>query len=190
MGRYTCAPRFGPSPCPCSGAAVSAAHDKKFFNIFSLVLGILILIALGIWVLARNVAVDTQEAHVQQDPAMQAAVNDRIAPVAKLAVSGEDNSALAAAKPAAAEPAAELPGEEVYSMACIACHGAGVAGAPKQGDKAAWAPRIAKGADTLHKHALEGFQGQAGFMPPKGGRVDLADKSVMNAVDFMVAASK
>ena len=55
-------------------------------------------------------------------------------------------------------------------MACMACHGAGVAGAPKIGDAAAWGPRIAKGADTLHKHAIEGFQGQAGFMPPKGGR--------------------
>ena len=169
---------------------MSAAHDKKFFNIFSLVLGILILIAIGLWILARNVAVDTQEAHVQQDPAMQAAVNDRIAPVAKLAVSGQDNSALAAAKPQAAAPAAELPGDQVYTMACIACHGAGVAGAPKYGDKAAWTARIAKGADTLHKHAIEGFQGQAGFMPPKGGRVDLADKSVINAVDYMLAGSK
>ncbi|HMN43505.1 MAG TPA: c-type cytochrome [Povalibacter sp.] len=169
---------------------MSAAHDKKFFNIFSLVLGILMLIALGIWVLARNVAVDTQEAHVHQDPAMQAAVNDRIAPVAKVAVSGQDNSALAPAKPQAAEPAAELPGDQVYSMACIACHGAGVAGAPKYGDKGAWGPRIAKGLDTLHKHSIEGFQGQSGFMPPKGGRVDLADKSIMNAVDYMVAAAK
>ena len=75
-------------------------------------------------------------------------------------------------------------------MACVACHGAGVAGAPKFGDKAAWAPRLAKGVDTLHKHALEGFQGQAGFMPPKGGAVDLTDKSIMNAVDYMAAAVK
>ena len=73
-------------------------------------------------------------------------------------------------------------------MACVACHGAGVAGAPKYGDKAAWGPRLAKGADTLHEHAIEGFQGQAGFMPPKGGRVDLSDKSIMNAVDYMMAA--
>jgi len=169
---------------------VSAAHDKKFFNIFTLVLGVLILIALGIYVLARNVGGETQEMNVHEDPAMQAAVNDRIAPVAKLAVSGQDNSALAAAKPQAAAPAAELGGEEVFNMACVACHGAGVAGAPKYGDKAAWGPRIAKGAETLHKHALEGFQGQSGFMPPKGGRVDLADKSITNAVDFMMAAGK
>ncbi|HEY5810082.1 MAG TPA: c-type cytochrome [Povalibacter sp.] len=169
---------------------MSAAHDKKFFNTFMLVLGVLILIALGIYALARNVAVETQEVNVQSDPAMQAAVNDRIAPVAKVAVSGEDNSALAPAKPEEAAPAAELPGDQVYNSACVACHGAGVAGAPKYGDKAAWGPRIAQGADTLHKHALEGFQGQSGFMPPKGGRVDLADKSVMNAVDYMMAAGK
>lgn len=169
---------------------MSAAHDKKFFNTFSLVLGFLMLLAAGLWVLARMVADETQVAQVQQDPAMKAAVAERIAPVAKVAISGKDNSALTVAKPAAAAPAKELPGEEVYNMACVACHGAGVAGAPKFGDKGAWGPRLAKGADTLHKHALEGFKGEAGFMPPKGGRVDLADKSVMNAVDYMMTAAK
>jgi cytochrome c5 len=169
---------------------VSAAHDKKFFNTFMLVLGILILISLGIYAFARIVATDTQEAHVRADPAIQAATNDRIKPVAKLAVSGQDNSALAPAKPAAAAPAADLAGDEVYKTACLACHGAGVAGAPKYGDKAAWGPRIAKGDATLHEHAIKGFQGQAGFMPPKGGRIDLSDQSVINAVDYMVAGSK
>lgn len=169
---------------------MTVATDKKFFNTFLLVLGILIIIAVGLYVLARVVASQTQEAQVPTDPAMRAAVAERIKPVAKLAVTGEDNSALAPAKPAAAAPAEELPGEQVYNMACVACHGAGVAGAPKFGDKGAWSPRIAEGADTLHKHALEGYQGKTGFMPPKGGRIDLADKSVMNAVDYMVAAGK
>ena len=72
----------------------------------------------------------------------------------------------------------------------MACHGAGIAGAPKFGDKAAWAERLAQGADTLHKHALEGYQGKAGFMPAKGGRTDLTDQSVMNAVDYMTEAAK
>ena len=112
------------------------------------------------------------------------------APVAKVAIAGKDNSALAPTPAPAAAPAADLGGEEVFNMACMACHGAGVAGAPKMGDKAAWAARIAKGAETLHKHAIEGFQGSAGFMPPKGGRADLADKSIVNAVDYMVAQSK
>lgn len=169
---------------------MSAEHDKKFFDTFMLILGILIGIAVVLYVLARIIAADTQEAHVLEDPANQAAVHERIAPVAKLAVAGKDNSALAPVQAPAAAPAEELAGEQVFNMACMACHGAGVAGAPKMGDKAAWGPRIAKGAETLHKHALEGFQGNSGFMPPKGGRADLADKSILNAVDFMVAASK
>jgi cytochrome c5 len=169
---------------------VSAEHDKKFFDTFMLVLGILIGIAVVLYVLARIVASNTQEKHVLADPASQAAVAERIAPVAKVAIAGEDNSALAPVQQAAAAPAEDLAGEAVFNMACMACHGAGVAGAPKVGDKANWGPRIAQGDATLHKHAIEGYQGKAGFMPPKGGRVDLSDQSIINAVEFMVAASK
>jgi cytochrome c5 len=169
---------------------VSAEHDKKFFDTFMLVLGILVGIAVVLYVLARIVASNTQERNVITDPANQAVVAERISPVAKVAIAGQDNSALAPVQAAAAAPAAELGGEEVFNMACLACHGAGVAGAPKYGDKAAWGPRIGKGLETLHKHAIEGFQGTAGFMPPKGGRADMADKSIMNAVDYMVAGSK
>jgi cytochrome c5 len=168
---------------------VTVAHDKKFFDKFMLVLGVLIGIAVVLYVLARIVASDTQEAEVQASPEMRRAINERIAPIAKVAVSGQDNSALEPPKQANAA-AADLGGEEVYNSACVACHGAGVAGAPKVGDAAAWGPRIAKGADTLHKNAIQGFQGQAGFMPPKGGRTDLSDKSIINAVDYMVAAVK
>ena len=78
----------------------------------------------------------------------------------------------------------------MFNQACVACHGAGIAGAPKSGDKTAWAPRIAAGAETLHKHALTGYTGKDGVMPPKGGRTDLSDQSVMNAVDYMIAKSK
>jgi cytochrome c5 len=169
---------------------VSAAHDKKFFDTFMLVLGILIGIAVLLYVLARVIASNTQDKHVLADPATQAAVAERIAPVAKVAIAGKDNSALAPVQAAAAAPAEDLGGEAVFNMACMACHGAGVAGAPKMGDKAAWGPRLAKGDATLHKHAIEGFQGTAGFMPPKGGRVDLSDQSIINAVEFMVAGSK
>jgi cytochrome c5 len=136
------------------------------------------------------VSAKTQEQHVLIEPAMQAAVNERIKPVARLAIAGQDNSALAPAKAEAAAPMADMGGEEVYNMACVACHGAGIAGAPKYSDKAAWGPRIAKGEDTLHEHAIKGFQGTAGFMPAKGGRVDLSDKSIINAVEYMLAGSK
>ncbi|GJL82105.1 MAG: hypothetical protein DHS20C01_17390 [marine bacterium B5-7] len=76
-------------------------------------------------------------------------------------------------------------GESDYKTACFACHDTGVAGAPKLGDKENWAPRIAQGSDTLHKHAIEGYQGSAGFMPPRGGSA-LSDDAIMGVVDYMV----
>jgi len=169
---------------------VSAKHDRTFFDTFMLVLGILFAVTLVLVGLARVISGRSFEAHKQVDPVYQRELLARIEPVAKVAVAGQDNSALEPQTPAAAAAAADLSGEEVYSQACVACHGAGIAGAPKFGDKAAWAERLAQGADTLHKHALAGYQGKAGFMPPKGGRVDLSDKSIMNAVDYMVAAGK
>jgi len=169
---------------------VSAKHDRTFFDTFMLVLGILFAVTLVLVGLARVISGRSFEAHKQVDPVYQRELLARIEPVAKVAVAGQDNSALEPQTPAAAAAAADLSGEEVYSQACVACHGAGIAGAPKFGDKAAWAERLAQGADTLHKHALEGYQGKAGFMPAKGGRTDLTDQSVMNAVDYMAGAAK
>ena len=169
---------------------MSAKHDRTFFDTFMLVLGILFAVTLVLVGLARVISGRSFEAHKQVDPVYQRELLARIEPVAKVAVAGQDNSALEPQTPAAAAAAADLSGEEVYSQACVACHGAGIAGAPKFGDKAAWAERLAQGADTLHKHALEGYQGKAGFMPAKGGRTDLTDQSVMNAVDYMAEAAK
>jgi len=109
-----------------------------------------------------------------------------VAPVA-VAVAVATSAAAPAATPAAA-PAAD--GNKVFTMSCAACHATGVAGAPKFGDKAAWAPRIAQGANVLYTHALGGFQGKAGVMPPKGGNTSLPDADVKAAVDYMVAAAK
>ena len=169
---------------------MSAAHDRKFFDTFMLVLGILTAITIGLMVLAHIISDRTAVKFHEEDPLKQAETIERIEPVARVAVAGKDNTALSPPAAAPAAAAADLPGEQVYAQVCAACHGAGIAGAPKFADKAAWGPRLAQGADTLHKHALEGFQGKAGYMPPKGGRTDLSDKSVMNAVDHMVAAAK
>src|SRR6185437_8881331 len=97
-----------------------------------------------------------------------------------------------AAAPAAAAPAAAAGGDgkATYDSTCHVCHGPGIAGAPKFGDKAAWAPRIAEGLPTLHQHALHGFQGKSGVMPPKGGNTSLSDTDVEAAVDYMTAAAK
>lgn len=93
----------------------------------------------------------------------------------------------AAATPAAA-PTADA-GKKLFEATCSACHGAGVAGAPKFGDKAAWAPRIKQGSATLYDHALKGFQGNAGVMPPRGAST-ASDDEVKAAVDYMVSAAK
>jgi cytochrome c5 len=93
------------------------------------------------------------------------------------------------AAPAAAPATASAAGQTLYNATCVACHGAGIAGAPKVGDKAAWAPRIAQGNNVLYDHAIKGFQGKAGMMPPKGGST-APDADVKAAVDYMVAAAK
>jgi len=78
-------------------------------------------------------------------------------------------------------------GKSIYTSKCIACHGAGIAGAPKLGDKAAWDARIAKGNAVLTQNAIEGFKGTTGFMPPKGGYMTLSDDEVSLAVQYMVS---
>ncbi|MBL8520190.1 MAG: cytochrome c5 family protein [Betaproteobacteria bacterium] len=88
--------------------------------------------------------------------------------------------------PAGAASATQGGGEGTYKAACGACHAAGIAGAPKTGDKAGWASRIAKGKPMLYDHALKGFNG----MPAKGGQTALADADVKAAVDYMIAQSK
>ncbi len=169
---------------------MSAEHDRKFFDTFMLILGILAAITIGLMVLAGMISDRTSKQFHDEDPRKVEETLARIAPVGRVAVAGQDNSALAPPAAAPTAAAVDLPGEQVYQQVCTACHGAAVAGAPKTGDKAAWAPRIAQGMDLLHKHALEGFQGKAGYMPPKGGRTDLSDQSVMNAVDYLVSQAQ
>ena len=112
------------------------------------------------------------------------------APVAVVPASMAAAAPAAAAAPVAGPAVASADtGKKAYDTACFACHGAGIAGAPKFGDKAAWSARIGQGSSVLYDHAIKGFQGKAGVMPPKGGSA-LPDADVKAAVDFMVAAVK
>ena len=77
-------------------------------------------------------------------------------------------------------------GKKIYDTACAMCHAAGVAGAPKTGDKAAWQPRIAQGKDVLYTSAIKGKN----LMPPKGGAVSIADADIKAAVDYLVSQAK
>jgi cytochrome c5 len=116
------------------------------------------------------------------------------APAAPLPAPAPVTAAAAAPAPVAAAPTTPVmasadTGKALYNQACAMCHGAGIAGAPKFGDKAVWAPRLAQGAAVLYQHAIGGFQGKAGVMPPKGGS-SAPDADVKAAVDFMAAAAR
>jgi cytochrome c5 len=129
-------------------------------------------------------------------PATEAAAPaaEAAAPAAEAAAPAAEAAAPAAeaAAPAAeaAAPAVADAGKGTYDKVCSICHGAGVAGAPKLGDKADWGPRIAQGKDTLYEHAIKGFMGQKGMMPPKGGNTALSDDEVKAAVDYMAAQAE
>lgn len=101
-------------------------------------------------------------------------VESRIAPVAKLEMQAGGGAG------------GVKDGKTVYNTVCAGCHGAGVMGAPKFGDKGAWAPRIGQGMATLNNHAINGFKG----MPARGGAASLSDDEVKDAVKYMVDGSK
>ena len=165
-------------------------QDTHFVNVFSMVIGLLVAVAIALFALARIVASHTQERQVLSEADYAKNVAMRLASPSQEAVAGQDNSALAIKAPAtaAAGSAVAIPksGTELFEQTCSACHGQGIGGAPRAGDKAAWGPRIAKGKSLLYQHAIEGFTGTAGVMPAKGGRTDVPDDLVKQAVDHMV----
>jgi cytochrome c5 len=166
----------------------SASSDTQFLNSFSMVVGLLVAFAIVLFAFARTLGADSQGAQVLLEPMHLAEVRNNIEPFAHVAIAGKDNSALAAlTSTAGAAPAAAVPatGELAYTQVCSACHATGVNGAPKIGDHAAWAPRIAQGKDTLYKDAIAG----KGNMPPKGG-TSWPDATIRMTVDYMVSLNK
>ena len=160
---------------------------------YSLVIGVLAAVALGILVLSMKMADRTQDVYTRETEEYRHAVAERIRPVGQVYQPGEATDAPAQALVAAPEPepvAAAMSGPQVYNSACIACHAAGVGGAPIVGDVDAWASRVAQGADTLNDHAINGYTGAVGYMPAKGGRMDLSDEEVAAAVEYMVSESQ
>jgi cytochrome c5 len=131
----------------------------------------------------------------KSDDASKAAGAATIAPVASVAVEASAPAAPAAAAASDAAPAATTTasadtsavGEKTFKSTCFMCHQTGAAGAPIAGNKGDWAPRIAQGKPTLYKHALEGFTGNNGTMPPHGGNPSLKDDDIKAAVDYMVS---
>lgn len=148
-------------------------EDKDFMAKFMMVLGIIVLLAVVIFLLARLVTkVDVSEEG--ENPMRQAAVEERLQPIGSV-VAGEKQTG----------PIVRAP-DEIYSQVCAACHASGALGAPKTGNNGDWAPRIAKGMDTLVSHAINGFNA----MPPRGGDASLSDEDVKKVVEYMVDQSK
>ena len=169
-------------------------YDLEFLKHFSMVIGFLVLVTLGLIVgaffLHRSIPAEV-------DPAAAKRTENRIAPVGAV-YAGEAGAAAQAAAAAAAVAAAAsqvayggtTDGSVVYNNLCGACHTNGVGLAPML-TAAGMGARAAKGKDTLYRHAIEGFTGpDGGIMPPKGGNPALTDEQVQITVDWMLANVK
>ena len=168
------------------------SRDQKFFDMYSLIIGALVAVAVGIYILAAKVSDETQGVYTRDSAEYQAAVAERIRPVGQVYQPGEETEAPAQVIETASDPepvATAMTGPQVYNNACLACHGNGIGGAPVVGNAAQWSDRVAQGMDVLKQHAIDGFTGTTGFMPPKGGRLDLTDDEVAGAVEYMVGES-
>lgn len=141
-------------------------HSSKSIMYWSIAIAIVLMVAL---VPLSKLGKGTASGASAED------ADARIAPVAKVALQVAS----------AAAPAGPVDPKATYNGVCAACHASGAAGAPKTGDKAAWAPRIAAGKDTLYKNAIGG----KGAMPPKGGS-SLSDDDFKKVVDYLVGLSK
>ena len=153
--------------------------DRDFLKTFSGLLAALVALTVIIFVVAQMVSGAGKIKTAQGDSSQ---IAERIKPVGELAMAG----VAAVANGVIPTANAADKGEQVYNTTCMACHAAGVAGAPKFGDKAAWAPRIKTGIDALMQSALKG----KGAMPPKGGNAALSDAEVRAAIEFMISQAR
>ncbi|GAA4856525.1 c-type cytochrome [Luteimonas vadosa] len=164
-------------------------YDLDFLKKFSLVIGLLMLVTLGLIIGAAYLH---KVIPPEIDPAAVKRVEDRIAPAGAVYAGATGAAAQAAATAAAAAQAASqvayggtLDGSVIYQNLCAGCHTSGAGGAPKL-EQAAWTARLAQGSETLNRHAIEGYTGAAGVMPAKGGNPALTDEQVVATVEWMV----
>ena len=165
---------------------------KSFLTICSL-LFILVIVVFVSWHLDTPNRVEQQRSVLLGGGS---GISDRISMVGRINVEEKEEEELKSEEAPKIEVTESLvsdvlpDGEQVYSMACMACHGAGIAGAPRTGDIGVWEERMIAGMDTLVNHAIKGFQGEKGVMPAKGGNPALSDAEVAAAVEYMVAQSQ
>ncbi len=168
------------------GQVMSKEQDQVFFRNFSLVVGAIAVMMVVFFIVAQFAGNDDEA-----DAKMRAAqVAELTKPVGKVTAVGDEVVEEAPpATPPAGDASGGHPGQAVYDGLCVNCHGipAMAAMIPQTGDAAAWETRIEKGIDTLYENAINGFTGDMGMMPGKGGNPNLSDDEVKAAVDYMVS---
>jgi cytochrome c5 len=165
--------------------------EKRLAKNLWIILGISTVLILFFFLLVAHHRDIPDQVQQQRGALMSTAtsVAERIKPVGQVVVAAAETQREPVKIAMAASPPSR-DGQQVYQAGCIACHDAGIAGAPKLGDKGQWAKRIAKGVDTLYASAVNGVQGSGGAMPPKGGNLALSNAEVKAAVDYILARSK
>ena len=167
-------------------------NDKQFATVFVAVLGALTVLAIILFFIAgyltREVSSYKEEEIIlgNIEPVGKVNIDDGSAPQAPAAPAAVAEPGATAAAPVAAAAAEPLSGEQIYQRNCMACHTTGAAGAPKIGDAAAWAPRIAKGMDTIMTNATKGINA----MPPKGLCMTCSDDEMKSVVEYILSQSQ
>jgi len=162
------------------------SQDKEFFTTFFALMGGLTVFAIILVILAGKLTSGVSDYKPEE------IVLENIKPVGQVYIAGESEPAAApavdTAMAAAGDAASAGPksGEEIYNGSCMACHATGAAGAPKLGDVALWAPRIATGIDAMLATAIKG----KGAMPPKGLCMTCSDAELQSAIEYMVSKSQ
>ncbi len=163
-------------------------QPSSLFDTGTLVIIFVAIVGVVLFIFVRNLSDFTASTDDSQAE-YYASVEERIRPFGRVRLPGDELAPgeIRVDEVPQAEPVATLlSGPQVFNEACIVCHGTGIGGAPTLADSVAWEPRIAQGMDTLYLHALEGYTGSTGYMPPKGARLDLSDQEVNGAVDYML----
>ena len=169
-------------------------YDLDFLKHFSMVIGFLVAVSLGLLVLAHyinaSVPPEVSPSAVRNTQARIAPVGDVYAGATGAASQAAASAAAAAAATAQVAYGGTTDGSVIFNNLCTGCHTSGAGGAPTL-DKAHWAARIPEGTETLYKHAIEGYTGpDGGVMPPKGGNAALSEEQIHATVDWMLANLK
>ncbi|GAB3345867.1 c-type cytochrome [Lysobacter tyrosinilyticus] len=168
-------------------------YDLEFLKKFSMVIGFLMLVTVGLMIGAYYVH---QQLPAEINPVAAKKMQERIAPAGSVYAGSTGAAAQAAATAAAAAAAASqvayggtTDGSVIFGNLCTGCHTSGAGGAPTL-TAAGLGARAGKGKDTLYDHAIHGFTGTAGVMPAKGGNPALTDDQVKATVDWMLSNIK